>query len=60
MVEIEFTGDRNTLTITPTVTGQVDDMPEMTTITIYGLTDEISTISWKGGSGKLQFYQFNS
>ena len=52
MVEIEFTGDQSTLTITPTVTGKIDDMPEMATITIYGLKDDISTISWKSGSGQ--------
>ena len=51
MVEIEFTGDRSSLTITPTVTGKVDDMPKMSTITIYGSTEDISTISWKSGSG---------
>ena len=50
MVEIEFTGDRSSLTITPTVTGQVE-MPQMATITIYGLTEDISTISWSSSSG---------
>ena len=52
LVNIEFTGDRSTLTITPTVTGKIHDMPEMTTITIYGLKEDISTISWKSCTGQ--------
>ena len=52
-IRLGFFGDRKQLTIEPGIVGNLRnlDLPHLANITIYGLDEDISSLSWTSGSG---------